>query len=85
MNNNSDWYHLSVWILNIFLIIGRFWGECYHQGSGSHAIASNLLEIVLTVALHLSTEKIKVSEKKTSKWIKDVHILHKRHWKLSTS
>ena len=30
---------------------------CYRQGSGSYEIASILLEIVLTVALHLFTEK----------------------------
>ena len=57
MNKNSDWYGLSVWILNIFKMNDRFLCECYRQSSGSHEIAWILLEIVLTVALHLSTEK----------------------------
>ena len=55
------------------------------QGSGGHEIACILLEIVSTVALtfvHGKSAKIKVIEKKASKWIKDVHILHKRHWKV---
>ena len=51
MNKSSDLYELSVWILNIFKMNRRYWCECYHQGSGSHEIASILLEIVLTVAL----------------------------------
>ena len=64
----------------------RFLCECYRQGSGSHEIAFISLEIFLTVALQLSTgAKIKVSEKKASKWINDVHILHKRHWKVLIS
>ena len=25
MNKNLDWYELSVWILNIFYMNGRFW------------------------------------------------------------
>ena len=53
MNKNSDWYEFSVWILNILTMNCRFWCECYRQGSGSHEIASILLEIVLTVALQL--------------------------------
>ena len=46
MNKNSDSYELSVWILNICLMNRRIWCECYRQGSGSHEIASILLEIV---------------------------------------
>ena len=65
MNKNSDWYELSVWIWNIFQMNGSFWSECYRQGSGSHEIASILLEIVLTVRLHLSTEKAQ-----KSRWVK---------------
>ena len=34
---------------------------CYRQGSGKHEIACILLEIVLTVALNLSTEKAQKS------------------------
>ena len=62
---NSDWYELSEWILNIFLISRRFWCEFYRQGSGSHEIASILREIVLTVALHLS-----VGKAQKSRWVK---------------
>ena len=79
---------LSVWILNIFLMNRRYWCECYCQDSGSHELASILLEIVMTVSLYLSMGKSQESrwtEKKTSKWIKDVHILHKRHWKVVIS
>ena len=35
--------------------------ECYRRGSGSHEIVSILLEIVLTVTLHLSTGKAQKS------------------------
>ena len=31
MNKNSDWYELSVWILNIFEMYGRFLCECYRE------------------------------------------------------
>ena len=65
MNKNSDWYELSVWILNIFKMNRRFLCECYRQSSGSHQIASILLEIVLTVALHKSTENAQ-----KSRWVK---------------
>ena len=61
----SDWYELSVWILNIFLINRRCWCECYRRGSVSHEIASILLEVVFTVALHFSTGKAK-----KSRWVK---------------
>ena len=43
------------------LINRRFWCEYYHQGSGSHKIVSILLEIFLTVALHLPTGKAQKS------------------------
>ena len=65
MNKNSDWYELSVGILNIFKINRRFLCECYCQGSGSHEIAFILLEIVLTVALHFSMGKAQ-----KSRWVK---------------
>ena len=39
----------------------RFLCECYRQGSGSHEIASILLEIVLTIVLHLSMGKARKS------------------------
>ena len=78
MNKNSDWYELSVWILNIFQMNGRFWCECHCQGSGSLHLTRDCFDSLITFFYGKST-KITVSEKKASKWIKDVHILHKRH------
>ena len=60
MNKNSDWYELSVWILNIFKMKRRFWCEYYRQGSGSREITSILLDVVLTVAVHLSMGKAQI-------------------------
>ena len=65
MNKNSDWYELSVSILNIFQMNHHFLCECYRQGSGSHEIVSILLEIVSTVALNVSTGKAQ-----KSRWVK---------------
>ena len=65
MNKNSDWYELSVWILNIFLMNRRFLCECYRQGSGSHEVASILLKIFLRVELHLFMGKAQ-----KSRWVK---------------
>ena len=48
----------------------RFLCECYRQGIGSH-------EIITFV--NRKSAKIKGSEKKVSKWMKDDHNLHKRH------
>ena len=62
----------------------RFLCECYRYGSGSQENASILLDCFdnCVTFVHGKSAKIKVSEKKTSKWIEDVHILHKRHWKV---
>ena len=80
MNKNSDWCELSMWILNIFKMNRRFLCECYRQGSGSHEIASILLEIVLTVALHLFTEKAQKSS-----WVKRKRLIRSRMFIFYTS
>ena len=64
MNKNSDWYELSVWILNIFQMNRRFTRDCFNSW---------------IIFVHGKSAKIKVSEKKASQWIKDVCILYKRH------
>ena len=66
----------------------RFLCECYLQGSASHEIDLDLtkdcFDSCITFVDGKSVE-MEVSEEKTSKWIKDVHILHKRHWKVLIS